>query len=110
MSPEDLFLALARREPYILAQLIASGMLTDMALTFAAECMGQADDGGLILQVLVPLLQHASPVVREGAIYGLLELSSSEASAAIQAAAVNDASPGVRRAAARAGVTNSIGE
>lgn len=46
------------------------GSLPDdiVELTFAAEAVGNSNDSSAVRAVLIPLLSHPNPVVREGAI------------------------------------------
>lgn len=78
-------LRLAKDDPAELARIIASGTLRDTSLTFAAEHMGTATDAVLVARTLAPLLSHASPIVREGALIGLgMHLDTADAVAALR--------------------------
>lgn len=68
---EDMFDYLAEVYPLQLIDLLGSGCLTDAHLTFAAEIAGRVKSTELVKAVLIPLLRHSNPVVREGSIYGL---------------------------------------
>lgn len=98
------FKTLATREPGRLAALVAKGPLADHDLTYAAEALGLIADTNLVVTILEPLTRHASPVVREGVIYGLSRhvTASAVARAALERLAAHDPSPGVRAAAAEA--------
>ena len=77
---------LAQDDPAELARIIASGALRDTSLTFAAEHMGASVDAPLVARTLAPLLSHAVPVVREGAMIGLgMHPDSPEAVAVLRA-------------------------
>ena len=71
-------------------------------LTFAAEDLGRGEDHHMIRRALMPLLDHASAVVREGAIYGLTRHLTPEVCARLRDMAATDPSPGVRDAATEA--------
>ncbi len=95
---EELFRVLASRAPVALIALIESNALAPSALTYAAEIAGELRDAGATA-ALVSLLDHASSVVREGAIYGLAKQSNNDLRKRLQRLAVYDPSPGVRDAA-----------
>lgn len=84
-----------------LASLISSGTLSNAELTFAAEHLGQLayDDPALARSTLTPLLSHESPLVREGALYGLDGHLDADLYRRVEAIADGDPSPGVRLAA-----------
>ena len=98
------FKVLAAREPSRLVALVAKGRLADHDLTYAAEALGLVTDTNSVAAVLVPLTRHASPVVREGVIYGLSRHVSASpvVRAALERLAADDPSPGVREAATEA--------
>ncbi|MGN6109036.1 MAG: HEAT repeat domain-containing protein [Kofleriaceae bacterium] len=96
---------LARTDPKRLLKLISGNRLAFHDLTFAAEAAGkiaQADDE--VVHVLLPLLEHRSPLVREGAIYGLSPFATSRqwVMMRLECIAAKDPSPGVREAAREA--------
>ena len=96
---EATFGYLAEHHPEWLVVLVQRSALKVADLTFAAEAVGRCKDSTLVRVALQPLLRHASPVVREGAIYGIanhLDLSSRRE---LERLAGEDASPGVRAAA-----------
>ena len=68
---ESAFEFMAKESPYELLHLIEFGRLSELQLTFAAECAGRADLKRLVAATVLPLLRHPSALVREGAIYGL---------------------------------------
>jgi hypothetical protein len=96
---EDMFEWMADNEPGALLELIRGGTLEYYDLTFAAEIAGRIADHSAVVQVLMPLLDHPEPVVREGAIYGLARHVIAEVIERIRDIAANDNSPGVRKAA-----------
>lgn len=96
---EGAFEVLAARFPHDLAKLIELGRLGSADLTFAAEALGRSELGWLVRHALKPLLTHASPVVREGAIYGLQKHIDGSTRAALSALSRDDPSPAVRLAA-----------
>lgn len=101
---ERWFEQLVETEPSTLLRLIASSRLAPEHLTFAAELAGRIPNAALVAEFLVPLLTHAHPVVREGAIYGLVPhlTQSTRAREALHVISTNDVSPGVRAAAIEA--------
>lgn len=97
---EALFERLARSHPARLAGLVADGSLPPGKLTYAAEALGLISDADLAARTLLPLLKHPTPVVREGAVYGLTRLPDrSDVKMALDETAAHDPSPGVREAA-----------
>ena len=69
---EEKFIRFAEEDPSRLLGLLQSKAIARPALlTFAAEAAGRIANSALVVFTLLPLLQHADPVVREGAIYGL---------------------------------------
>jgi len=64
---------LAAHHPSGLIDLIAGGELEPSLLTFAAEIVGSVGPADMprALHVLLPLLNHERPHVREGAVYGI---------------------------------------
>jgi len=67
---EDLLVGMARTHCNDLLNLIASGILDDASLTFAAEALCCAESSDRVGARLLKLLEHENAVVREGAIYG----------------------------------------
>ena len=92
---------LAERDLAELTSLIERG-LEPHVLTFAAEALGdhaEPNDPNTV-KLLLKLVEHASPVVREGAIYGLEpHLASAGVVEALRNLRLHDDSPGVREAA-----------
>jgi len=68
-------------------------------LTFAAEIAGRIPDDGAVRAVLTPLLEHASALVREGAIYGLRGHFDDAATKKLRELAQADPSPAIRQSA-----------
>lgn len=96
---EDLFERLADVDPARLVALLASDMSPTM-LTFAAEFAGRVESSETVVPALLRLLEHAEPVVREGAVYGLgRHAAYPGVLAALKVRAERDPSPGVREAA-----------
>jgi len=97
---EDLFSYLAERHPDTLLLLIEKGDMAPADLTYAAELAGRiVGSQGVLLR----LLADGSPVVREGAIYGLAERLAGGVSGVrekLLRVASRDPSPAVRAAAA----------
>jgi hypothetical protein len=67
---DNMFSFLLKEKPEDLLNLVKSKILNSADLTFAAEMLGNSNIPG-VEEALVELLDHASVVVREGAIYGL---------------------------------------
>ena len=98
---EALFERLARFHPTRLARLVSEAHLSPGKLTYAAEALGSIVDEHLAVRTLLPLLRtHPSPMVREGAVYGLVVFAHrTDVRQALEHAAQHDPSPGVREAA-----------
>jgi HEAT repeat protein len=100
---DDEFQRLAREHPGRLARWIRSSTLQPAALTFAAEALGESEDSRMVVHCLLPLLEHPSSVVREGAIYGLANhLEHPGVRKRLQDIASGDSREGVRQAALEA--------
>lgn len=99
MPCEEMFERLVEEDPRELVRMIESGDLRPSDLTHAAEIAGRIPDSDLVRPALVRLLNHASPLVREGAIYGLVPHWSAEVATQLQLMSGDDPSPGVREAA-----------
>lgn len=94
----ELFAVLAARYPGDLITLTESGLLSNAALTFAAEALGETSVPGVDV-LLAGLLRHKSAMVREGALYGLEQLAPAELPTILRRVAQRDASPAVRSVA-----------
>lgn len=98
---EEKFVRFAEQDPARLVGLVrADSLLRPALLTFAAEALGRIANSALVVGALLPLLGHADPVVREGAVYGLaphLE-ASLQARDALRTLAAREPSPGVKAA------------
>lgn len=68
-------------------------------ISFAAEELGKNNPGHNTKMVLIGLLYHPSPLVREGAVLGLYHVSDEEVLGHLREILKNDASHGVRVAA-----------
>lgn len=68
---QEVFEQLAENNPSELIAWIKSGSLQPPDLTFAAEILGRVRSMEGISPILLELLSHQSPLVREGALYGL---------------------------------------
>lgn len=94
---------LADTDPRQLLELLGNGVLASTDLTFAAETAGRVQDADAAVNALLPLLAHPSPLVREGAVYGLSHhLSRQWVRMRVEYLAAHDLSPGVRAAAVEA--------
>lgn len=104
LSPDDA-MKLARIDSEALWRAIRAGALSPGRLSIVAERLGQEwPQVRGAYQMLHELLAHPSPIVREGAIYGLAALVEPDGPDAdtrerFKAIAVSDSSPGVRAAA-----------
>ncbi len=97
---EEMFEWLAHFEPLELIDLIRSGKLSPGNMTFATEIAGASFSTALAAGILIPLLEHEAPLVREGAICGLAyHLDDSHCREAVKRVAGTDDSVGVRSTA-----------
>jgi hypothetical protein len=64
---------LAASDPDRLISLVSSGQLERIELTWAAEALGHVADSARVVPMLLSLLKHDLPIVREGALYGLAQ-------------------------------------
>jgi HEAT repeat protein len=93
---------LASETPERLLALLRDPTTDIVTLTFGAEIAGRFINTNDTRDVLIVLLSHGDPVVREGAIYGLVHHLDDEICALLRFARDSDESPGVRAAAAEA--------
>ncbi len=97
---EAAFEAMARLDPDRLIALLGGG-LEPSDLTFAAEIAGRMLRGSVLVARLRELLNHARPVVREGALYGLaFHLAEPGVAMDIRRVAREDPSSAIRSVAA----------
>jgi HEAT repeat protein len=96
---EAMFEFLASHYPADLLKLVSANVLSPPALTFAAEIAGRTTVGQTVRAALLPLLDHESPLVREGAIYGLREHADTGVIMRLRTLAESDSSPAIRQAA-----------
>jgi len=101
-SCEAMFIWQARHEPEALLGSIRGGGLAPYDLTFAAEHAGYilTLDAERVTSALIPLLDHESSMVREGALYGLARHPSDDVIERIRRCASNDPSETIRSVAA----------
>ena len=78
---------------------LKAAVLPPWELTYAAEAASGTDDADVI-DALLALTRHASPVVREGALYGVWHSHEPRVTARIREMADHDESPAVRGLAA----------
>lgn len=83
-----------------LLALISSGHLHPIELTFAAEIASRLDDSVGVRAALMPLLNHESAVVREGAILGLASHVDDAVRTKLRGLVASDPSAAVRSMAA----------
>lgn len=96
---EAMFQFLAANYPSELLKLVSGGVLAPPALTFAAEVAGHTSSSAAVRAALLPLLEHKSPLVREGAIYGLRDHADASVEEKLRALTKGDPSPAIRQAA-----------
>jgi HEAT repeat protein len=89
---------MAETSPADLIETIEHGNLEPTALAAAAEALGSSPHA-FVAETLVKLVEHRSPLVREGAVYGLAEHMDERTIEVLRALAESDPSPGVRDAA-----------
>ena len=83
--------------------LVERGGAAPHDLTFAAEALGGLSDAPRAIHHLLILAKHTSPIVREGAVYGMSRFAGESAVAVtLRELAANDPSPGIRQAASEA--------
>ena len=101
---QDVFETLARSSPEELIDMIRESSAPDSRLTYAAEILGRDVNTPAAADALLAILRsHRSPLAREGAVMGLAyHLDRLGIRPALLAAAENDPSPGVKRAAREA--------
>lgn len=90
---------LVRDLPERVLELLDRTDLPPSELTFIAELAGEIPSNS-VAAPLVRLLSHPSPLVREGAIYGLARHRSPAIDQHLRSVTMADPSPGVREAAA----------
>lgn len=81
-----------------LFQLVKCEWLLPGDMTFAAEIAGRRIPGDVIVPILLNLLSSKSPLVREGAVYGLSHHLSDEVRQSLLGMSQHEASWGVARA------------
>ena len=96
---EEMFEYLAAECPSQLVRLLLSKKMPVPDLTFAAEIAGRIEDSSKVRPILLGLLAHADPVVREGAIYGLASHVDTAVVSELRRLVATDLSPAVRSAA-----------
>jgi HEAT repeat protein len=101
---QAMFEDLASQSPDELLEIVLENRAPVGRLTYAAEILGREIPTGQAASALAQVLRdHPSPLVREGAILGLAHhLQRIGVREAIERAAHDDPSPGVRRAALEA--------
>lgn len=98
VSECDLLL-LANQRPADFLELLRSDRLQPSLLTFAGEIAGNTLPASMSVPALLDLLEHASSLVREGAVYGLApHCNDPGVQSRLQYASEHDQSPGVRAA------------
>jgi HEAT repeat protein len=96
---EAMFEFLAAYYAQDLLKLVSANVLAPSTMTFAAEIAGTIANGQAVRAALTPLLDHESPLVREGAIYGLRDHADETVEKKLASMAQDDPSPAIRRAA-----------
>jgi HEAT repeat protein len=92
---------MSESEPERLVRWICSGALRPGYLTLAAEALGESIHEAVV-PGLLKLLEHETPMVREGAIFGLQKHPRKEAIGRLRELSQSDPSKGVRVAAQNA--------
>ncbi|MRG98177.1 HEAT repeat domain-containing protein [Polyangium spumosum] len=87
---EAMFEHLAQHDPGRLLKMLEDGSLRPGHLTHAAEAAGAITESAIVAPVLLRLLGHKSPLVREGALYGLASHLTEEVMGRIRAVAESD--------------------
>jgi hypothetical protein len=87
---EERLQAMATDSPDELLKMIAGNAIPVHMLSFAAEYAGASIETEKVVPVLLMLLKHSRPTVREGAVYGLKKHRSPEVMAALGDIARND--------------------
>ena len=96
---EQAFDEIGEQDPERLKAWVLSGELGQADLSFAAEVLGKHGGRGSV-PTLLSLLDDPSPLVREGAVYGLgFHLGQPGVSERLRTLVEHDESPGVREAA-----------
>ena len=96
---EHAFDEIGEQDPERLKAWVLSGELGPADLSFAAEALGK-HGGRDSVPTLLSLLDDPSPLVREGAVYGLgFNLGQPKVSERLRTLVEHDESPGVREAA-----------
>lgn len=100
---ENEFDRLSTADPALLVDWVERGGLGAPSLTFAAEALGRSP-AEVAVPCLLKLLEHESPLVREGAIYGAAAFTEGrpEVLAKLRELAERDASPTIRETAREA--------
>lgn len=96
---EAMFEFLAGQYPGEILKLVSSTVLSPAALTFAAEVAGRTSNSQAVCTTLMPLLDHESPLVREGAIYGLRNHADDIVVKKLKVLAQSDPSAAIRQVA-----------
>jgi HEAT repeat protein len=99
---ESMFEFLAEHYPGEILKLVSSTVLSPATLTFAAEVAGRTSNSQALRATLMPLLDHESPLVREGAIYGLRDHADDIVVKKLKVLAQSDPSAAIRQAASEA--------
>lgn len=90
------FELMSRTEPTRMISWLTSGELSPGSLTHAADIAGNIIKGPEIVFVLLNLLKHESPIVREGAVIGLSTHLDNAVRTALKDHLSNETSHGVR--------------
>jgi hypothetical protein len=96
------FERLAKESPRELASMLSAKEIPTSRLTYAAEMLGQYATSEIAEIPLLGMLEHWSPLVREGAVLGLSYHLSARVLKALGVVAAKDSSSGVRAAAIEA--------
>jgi len=95
---ESYFQKLADESPEKLELYIRKTYLNPSQLTFAIEILGDTCSYQIADRTIIPMLWHESPIVREGAVYGLRRfITNPTVSECLNSILKADPSPGVRQ-------------
>jgi hypothetical protein len=101
LASDDLVRLATERSPDEVLRLLRDRSASDAQLSIAAEQAGEFEDAEQVVEALIPLLDHTSSVVREGAVLGLAQLirRSDGVRQALEKVSRSDPSDAVRKVA-----------
>jgi HEAT repeat protein len=93
---------LSQENSKLLQSYVKDSRLRPAQLASAAVFLGEFARGNSTELLLLEMLKHDSPLVREGAVHGISHIGSTSSSKQLRVTASSDLSPGVRQAASEA--------